>query len=766
MVLETFLLVTPFCIKAPTQCELCTHKLAKCRLNSSPVIPQTLSVTTSNIEILYNGDARAKLSDSLFARYPNLEVLSTSGPNIVSIENSTYASLHKLVCLRIHRTSIIEIPNNLLPEKSLIRQLNLTSNKLTHVPYKLFQNLPLLEELYLDDNNIIISDCTSIGDEFFMLPKLTTLGLARVNVHSACENNISSNFFQPISNTVKVLDLDNTNILQENCPTLLSNLTVLEDLDITLAKSFSSCPAKASELFKNLPQSLQLLSIYRWKTYNSQLSTDQCILKSEHLQGLKNLKNLRTLKMKYNTFIFGLELCKSVFAGFNTLEQLDLGWSQLTVIGENVFEGCPNLKSVSFDGNPIGFSAFTALSSKSSSNLSSLQLTRVGIYSDKAKSFDLSRFFLNVHLEVIDLSYNYMDYIPIFIHEAWKVHPSLQKLHLDRNFLRHLSSSDDDNSTNLGQNCTTFPNLNVFSASKNRLENITGLCDSLIFLNLSANVLTKYWDTNCRVLSSLVNIKVLDLSRNDIRAIPQSLFRKMSQLKELHLEDNYLTAFEPEILKNNPLVEVINLEANVLIEIKLSSFEELDNLRQLVLDHNSITQLDENIIEHLKVSKSIKLFSLQANSLQCTCEQYFIQEFINETDIIPQAASLTCHGPEDLRGKHIYNYERNHFLCDHAPKLQIAGIVLGTIVFAVLFTIPCYRYRWYVKHIRIVFKAIADRISAVHFERKCMYDGYVMYNSESDDDLQFVVEKLKPNIEREEAQVNQEVCQFLQSFST
>ena len=62
---------------------------------------------------------------------------------------------------------------------------------------------------------------------------------------------------------------------------------------------------------------------------------------------------------------------------------------------------------------------------------------------------------------------------------------------------------------------------------------------------------------------------------------------------------------------------------------------------------------------------------------------------------------------------------RDTLYCDHRENLIVAFSILGGFILASLIALPCYKYRWYLVHARVVWIAIRNQANRVKFEHKC-----------------------------------------------
>ncbi|KAF6022126.1 hypothetical protein EB796_019568 [Bugula neritina] len=114
---------------------------------------------------------------------------------------------------------------------------------------------------------------------------------------------------------------------------------------------------------------------------------------------------------------------------------------------------------------------------------------------------------------------------------------------------------------------------------------------------------------------------------------------------------------------------------------------------------------------------------------------------------------VTCSPPEannrSLTVK-VIDYTPDKFFCFIKVPLIYSGIVVAGILVSLMISLPCYKYRWYISHCRVVVSAVIDEMREVKFEEHCVYDALVSYNTQSEEDTRWVVENLVPGIEHED----------------
>ena len=730
------------CYAEPLYCSRC-DSVANCTTITSDVVPLNLNSSTSFLEITYQG-SMTELEPGMFDHLPQLVQLTIDcGQSINAIQPQTFAKLNLLSHLTLYNSLIVDLPSDLFHPANSLQSLSIGNSKLTDIPLQLLPNLSNLTNLNLEYNDIVHKDCSSIGTQFSQLEQLRFLNLANMTVDESCANGIWQDFFLPIAPNLQSLNLTMANKIWMH-PTVFNIFQNLKELDISLAEKFSVCPSLAVDLFMNMPESLETLHMGRWRSEAEILPS--CYMNETAIAGLKNLPNLTKLNMRFGDMLFGPKLSASIFSGFTSLQHLDIGWCRFSDIEDFAFDNCSSLKTLSLDGNPLGPRPIRLCSNSTVCSLHKLELSRATIYSDFDEKYTPNMMLRGTPVLEIDVRHNLLHKLPTFADPRYpEATANLQVILLGHNFLKNLYFSLNER---LADHCHLLPNLSKLSLTTNRLRDIDGLCTSLTHLDLSSNFLNEDWDSVEKQLMILHNIEVLDLSKNDISNLTAKAFRSMPNLTELYLSGNNLTKLPSDLFQHNKNLEIIDLELNKLTEFKVSIIENLPKLKRLNLQYNMITYLEPVLTDFIQNSHTIVEFGILSNPLTCSCSQENVQQFIRATEKVPDSTSLTCAGPtRELRGQKVYEYERDTYYCEHRDNLIVAFSVLGGFALTLVFALPCYKYRWYLSHARIVFAAIKRQAGTVKFEHNCVYDAFVLYNNESEVDSSWIVDNLYLNTE-------------------
>lgn len=132
-------------------------------------------------------------------------------------------------------------------------------------------------------------------------------------------------------------------------------------------------------------------------------------------------------------------------------------------------------------------------------------------------------------------------------------------------------------------------------------------------MNLSGNKLTK---KSLELLKHSKQLKVLDLSSNQLQGMSNETFASMTLLEEPNLAASGLTNPPSHLLVRQENLKVLNVSCNNLSSIDLRFFSTMKNLAVFDVSGNNLTKLDnfKNPREHFPKLKTIILEDNDWNS--------------------------------------------------------------------------------------------------------------------------------------------------------
>ncbi|NXW53667.1 TLR5 protein, partial [Eurystomus gularis] len=470
-----------------------------------------------------------------------------------------------------------------------------------------FRNLPNLRILDLGFNRILQLDL----DAFVGLPSLTVLRLFQNGLGDSI---LEERYFQDLS-SLEELDLSGNEITKLKPHPLFYNLTVLKTVNLKFNKISNLCESnldsfrgkhflhfslssnylyKTDEMawvqcpnpFRNITFNSLDLSENGWSTEKVQYfftaikgTQIGALILSLHTMGsgfgFNNLKNpdnstfaglarsdLRLLDISTG-YIFSLN--SLIFQSLGNLELLNLFKNKINQIQRRAFFGLGNLKTLNLSSNLLGELYDYTFDGLRSVTYIDLQQNHIGMISEKAFSNLVS-------LKIIDLRDNAIKKLPSFPHltSAFLGDNKLMSvvgtaiaatyLELERNWLADLGELyvlfqvPDVQFIFLKQNRFSY-----CVKSDNAIEN-----NQLVYMDLGENMLQLVWERDLclDVFRALSKLQVLHLNNNYLSALPQEIFRGLTSLKRLNLASNLLSHLSPGLFPQS--LTNLNLSGNQL----------------------------------------------------------------------------------------------------------------------------------------------------------------------------------------------------------
>lgn len=157
----------------------------------------------------------------------------------------------------------------------------------------------------------------------------------------------------------------------------------------------------------------------------------------------------------------------------------------------------------------------------------------------------------------------------------------------------------------------TLPAKLVFTAQNIAMVNISSL-DKFIMLTelyLDRNYITELPEG---LLKNNTGLRILDLSGNQLKRLPNDLLTSLPELKEIHFDWNRLEEVNPELFCNNRKLEVIKFYSNKIKTFHTDTFKDLPELKVLSISGNKLNFFD---FATLSASKKLVRLSFYGNKL-------------------------------------------------------------------------------------------------------------------------------------------------------
>nr|ANG08899.1 toll family protein LongTollA2 [Parasteatoda tepidariorum] len=437
-------------------------------------------------------------------------------------------------------------------------------------------------------HDLVIENCkllTITPIAFNGVSQLKNLALRSRNIQNPLSSfKLSAETFSQLQ-LLENIDLseNNMNILPQ---TLLCPLRNLQSLNIT-DNDFAdiSNVGLSTGTRENV---LCLVDVQKvWLSYNR--------IKVLTNKGFAAASQLKELFLDHNSISRAEELA---LFGLNELEILDLSSNQIVALPPLVLRHCEDLIELYLQNNSISVlppGLLTGLQRLRILDLSHNEITNHWLGSDTFSDL--------IRLELMNLSHNRLTQIDSKI---FRTQYSLQKLFIDNNEIEAIS--DDAFSVlyklhtlHLHNNRLTFITASTFSGlfvidmlslNNNFIENIHidafSNNSAIIEINLSDNKLS----TVPSAVQSLMLLRSLDLSNNEISYIHSASHRGLENLYSLVLSGNRIGNLTRGVFGHLPNLRVLNLDHNKIASIEQNTFEDVPFLHALRLDSNFLPEVN------------------------------------------------------------------------------------------------------------------------------------------------------------------------------
>ncbi|XP_011296733.1 leucine-rich repeat-containing protein 24 [Fopius arisanus] len=217
---------------------------------------------------------------------------------------------------------------------------------------------------------------------------------------------------------------------------------------------------------------------------------------------------------------------------------------------------------------------------------------------------------------------------------------------------------------------TIDPETQVLDASGNDIRALP----SSIFIRVSLTNLQRLYLRGCRIqqidkdaFAGLTNLVELDLSNNRLSVIPSDSLIRAPFLRDLSLSHNPLERVVSQAFRTTPNLVKLDLSNAQIAEVEGNGFRGLESLESLKLNGNRIGTFQPGTFEPLNKIKSVEL---QDNPWICNCHLREMRQWMAKHNL-PIIISPVCHGPDQLVDRPFTELELDDFAC--RPVMMIAS---------------------------------------------------------------------------------------------
>lgn len=158
----------------------------------------------------------------------------------------------------------------------------------------------------------------------------------------------------------------------------------------------------------------------------------------------------------------------------------------------------------------------------------------------------------------------------------------------------------------------------------------------------------------------LTNLIELDLSHNLLTAIPSGTFRDIPSLRDLLLSNNPIQKIDSHAFQNVPGLVKLDLSNCELQTVAPKAFEGIELLESLKLNGNRLTELRLHTVETLNRLHGVELHD---NPWHCDCRLRVVKEWLTYHNIPYTVAPICSGGPERVIQKTFGELHVDDFAC-------------------------------------------------------------------------------------------------------
>ncbi|XP_031193249.1 toll-like receptor 5 [Mastomys coucha] len=575
--------------------------------------------------------ANMTIGPEAFRNLPNLRILDLGLSQIEALNPDAFQGLPHLLELRLFACGL--------------------SSAVLRDGY--FRNLYSLARLDLSGNEI---DSLHLHSSFQELDSLSDLNFAFNQIFTLCEDELK--LLQ--GRTLSFFGLKSTglfsrvSVVWETCRNPFGGMR-LETLDL----SENGWTAAIAGNFSNIVQGSQISNlIFKYHIMGPGFGFQN--IKDPDRSTFASLSRSSVLKLDLSHgYIFSLN--PRLFETLKDLKSLNLAFNKINKIGDGAFYGLDSLQVLNLSYNLLGELYDSNFYGLPRVAYIDLQRNHIGIIQDKT-------FRLLNKLQTLDLRDNALKTIGFI--------PSIQMVFLGGNKLIHLPY-------------IRFT-ANFIELSENRLESLSDLYFLLRVPQLQFLILNQNRLSSCKAVyttSENPSLEQLFLAENMLQLAWETglcwdVFKGLSGLQVLYLNNNYLNFLPPGIFKDLVALQKLSLSANKLTVLSPGSLPA--NLEVLDISRNQLFSPDPGLFSSLHV------LDITHNEFVCDCELRTFIFWLNHVNVTLSGSpeDIYCMYPNSLLGSSVYNTPTED--CDEEEamrSLKFSLFILCTVTLAVFLII-------------------------------------------------------------------------------
>jgi len=192
------------------------------------------------------------------------------------------------------------------------------------------------------------------------------------------------------------------------------------------------------------------------------------------------------------------------------------------------------------------------------------------------------------------------------------------------------------------------------------------------FVRVGLLNLQRVYMSKCRIgqidghaFQGLTNVVELDLSRNMLTAVPSTTLADVPLLRDLSLANNPIQKIEPDAFRHCAGLVRLDVSGCELHAVAATAFAGIDRLETLKLDHNQLTGLFADTIESLNKVHGVELHE---NPWHCDCNMRPVKLWLTKNNVPTPVDPLCATGPAHVTNRTFSALTADDFAC--RPNIQ------------------------------------------------------------------------------------------------
>ncbi|XP_059903701.1 toll-like receptor 3 [Gadus macrocephalus] len=745
---------------------------ADCSHMNLNVIPQDLPQNITRLDVSHN--RLTGLPGANLSRYAGLLDLDVTFNSLTKLDPSLCQTLSRLRTLNLEHNEVHVLRDQDLSGCVQLTVLNMASNRLALKakwpdPFAALENLTTLDV----SKNMLLT--AKLGSKP-QLPRLVALTLSHNTISTLKKEDF---YFLSRSPSLFVLNLSYLPLkkFEDGCFQRIANISFLKMDGCNLASQITKlCTELSDTAIHTLSlQNATLLKLTNI-TFKGLHKTNLTILdlSSNKMSAIEKgafqwLPTLKTLHLEKNNF---KHLTKDTFVGLESLKELNLRQalvksqtSSTSIIDDYTFSPLVALETLILE-----HTAIRSITENTFTGLTSLQYFYIGWSSCTSLKSLTEKTFVSLAASPLRLVNLTATAITSIGNGSFSAFPNLTTLLLDFNFisqtlqgaefeglgqLEQLFFSNNRQKVELRSlSFVQLPKLSLLTLGRT----LTGSLDlvpspfaplkNLKVLDLSNNNIA---NINARMLEGLENLMVLKMQHNNLARVwksanvggPVLFLKDLGNLTVLNMEYNGLDEIPTDALTGLKKLKEMRFTGNLLNNLKDSVFEDLLSLQTFSIQKNLITSVRPQVFK--PAMENLTLLDMGRNPFDCTCESilWFVT-WLNTTkaSLTGGKDQFTCNTPLAYFNRSVMDFDL--LSCKDSTPFQALYILSSTIVIALMLGALLVRFQGW--RIQFYWNVLINRTlgfsdAKVEEGREFEFDAYVIH---ADEDQKWVERSLLP----------------------